>query len=550
MRLRKLALYVALGAALAATAQAPATPDPAAVTRPDLRSYIHTGWDRLSRSMADCKSLADSKVTNGPVLYLPAAMPASPALEQLHGKCLVRVEHLPRPVQHLGDIRPSDLKDEGLLYLPNRYVVPGGRFNEMYGWDSYFIVLGLLSDNRDELARGMVENFFFEIENYGAVLNANRTYYLTRSQPPLLSSMIRDVYEHGGAAPLDKTWLAHAYAMAVRDHALWTSEIHRAGDTGLARYHDLGQGPVPEMADDSTYYPDVIRYLLAHPGSGDGYLLNAPENPTPTEETELAKTSCDFKSSKVCAHAFAGGHRLTAAYFQGDRAMRESGFDTSFRFGPFSGSTEEFAPVCLNSLLFKYEQDLAHFADLLGKPAEAAKWRAAAQARRDAVDQRMWDESAGFFFDYNLTSGRQSTYKYVTGFYPLWAGLATPAQAKRLLAHVADFEHPGGLATSTDLSGTQWDLPYGWAPTNWLAVKGLDQYGFHDDARRIAREFTATVADNYSRDGTVREKYNVVSGSANIAVAAGYKANVIGFGWTNGVYLRMQDLLQQPAGAR
>lgn len=529
-----------------APATSPAAPGQSAT---DVLAYIRNGWDGLSRSMNECKSLADPKVTNGPVLYLPAGMNPTPALAQLKDNCRVRIEHLPRPIHKLGDVLPAELKDEGLLYLPNRYVVPGGRFNEMYGWDSYFIVLGLLHDNRDDLARGMLDNFFFEIENYGALLNANRTYFLTRSQPPLLSSVIRDVYEHSqhgnspAAAPLDKAWLAHAYEMAVRDHALWSSSIHRAGSTGLARYFDIGAGPVPEMADDSTYYPDVIRYLLAHPGAGDDYLLNAPEQPSPAEQTELAKTSCDMAVSKVCAHAFAAGHRLTAAYFEGDRAMRESGFDTSFRFGPFSGSTEEFAPVCLNSLLFKYEQDLAHFANLLGKPEEAAKWTAAAEARRAAINKYLWNEQAGLFFDYNTATGRQSTYKYISAFYPLWAGLASPVQAKALQHHLADFEHEGGLAMSTDLSGTQWDLPYGWAPTHWITVAGLERYGMHDDALRISREFSATVLGNFQRDGTLREKYNVVSGSANIAVAAGYKANVIGFGWTNGVYLRMHDLL-------
>ena len=523
---------------------------PASEASGDILAYIRTGWDRLSRSMAECGSLADAKMTNGPVLYLPADMPTPPALDRLRDKCRVRVEHLPRRIAQLGDIRPAELKDEGLLYLPNRYVVPGGRFNEMYGWDSYFIVLGLLDDGRDDLARGMVENFFFEIEHYGALLNANRTYFLTRSQPPLLSSMIREVYEHAGASTgLDKAWLAKAYSMAVRDHALWTADVHRAGATGLARYRDIGAGPVPEMADDSTYYPDVIRYLLAHPGSGDAYLLPAPEQPSPAQEAELARTSCDVRVSKVCAHAFAGGHRLTAAYFEGDRAMRESGFDTSFRFGPFSGSTENFAPVCLNSLLFKYEQDLAHFATLLGRADEATQWKAVAEARRKAINQYLWNEQAGFFFDYNTATRQQSTYMYLSAYYPLWAGLATAAQANALQGHLAEFEHDGGLAMSTKASGTQWDLPFGWAPTNWLAAEGLDRYGFHDEARRIAREFSATVLDNFGRDGTIREKYNVVSGSANVAVAAGYKSNVIGFGWTNGVYLRMRDLLNATGGA-
>src|ERR1022692_4903709 len=149
---------------------------------------------------------------------------------------------------------PAKLDEQGLLYLPNPYVVPGGRFNEMYGWDSYFILLGLETDHREALAKGMVDNFLFEIEHYGGVLNANRTYYLTRSQPPFLTSMIRAVYENPASFPATnegraeaKIWLEHAYALAEKDYSTWTRPEHVAGSTGLARYFDYGVGPVPEM---------------------------------------------------------------------------------------------------------------------------------------------------------------------------------------------------------------------------------------------------------------------------------------------------------------
>ena len=506
-------------------------------------AYIDNSWSTLSRSMIDCKSLVDAKVTTAPILYLPAGMANPAAVSALEHQCNVTVRHLPSKIEHMGDVRVADIPVEGLLYLPNRYVVPGGRFNEMYGWDSYFIILGLVEDNQTELAKGMVENFFFEIENYGAILNANRTYYFTRSQPPFLSSMIREVHARMGDNPASKAWLARAYDFAKRDYALWTSPIHRAGDTGLARYRDLGEGPVPEMADDSTYYPDVIRWLLAHPNVHTGYLIDAPDNPTAEQATELAKTSCYITTSKVCAQAHVDGHRLSSAFYHGDRAMRESGFDTSFRFGPFSGSTDEYAPICLNSLLYKYERDMEHFATLLGRTAEATEWKQRANARRDAINKYLWNPETGMFYDYNFVTKQRSTYNYVTAFYPLWAGLATPEQAASMRRHLPLFEHDGGLAMSDDDSGTQWDLPYGWAPSNWLAVKGLAQYGFKNDAERIASKFNATVLQNFLHDNTIREKYNVVDGSANIAVATGYKSNVVGFGWTNGVYLKMNDLL-------
>ena len=532
-----------LTATLLTSSARPQSSSADASSKAKILSYIHNGWNGLSRSMTDCKSVVDPKVTTAPILYLPADIPTPAAVTAMQKLCNVEVRRLPRKITHMGDIKVSEIPKEGLLYLPNPYVVPGGRFNEMYGWDSYFIILGLVHDHHSDLARSMVENFFYEIENYGALLNANRTYFFTRSQPPFLSSMIREVYEHPDGKPLSKAWLTKAYGYAERDYALWTSPIHRAGSTGLARYKDIGEGPVPEMADDNDYYSNVIRWLIAHPNVHTSYLVDAPEHPTPAQAISLAKTSCDISLSKVCARAHVNGHRLTKAFYSGDRAMRESGFDTSFRFGPFSGSTDHYAPICLNSLLYKYERDMAHFAALLGRPKEAAEWERRATVRHNAINQYLWDPSTGMFYDYDFTTHQRSSYNFVTAFYPLWAGLASPQQAAAMEHHLSVFEHPGGLAMSDNDSGVQWDLPFGWAPTNWLATKGLEQYGFTSDALRIAKEFSQTVLQNFLRDGTIREKYNVVNGSANVEVAAGYKSNVIGFGWTNGVYLQMSDLL-------
>ena len=533
---------ILLFASLTAVAQSPSAADQA-----HIRDYIRNGWDTLSRSMSECKSVVDIKVNATPVLYLPADLATPSAVEAMRKSCTVDVRHLPRIIHHIDEVRPSELPVEGLLYLPNRYVVPGGRFNEMYGWDSYFILLGLEHDGRRELAKGMVENFFFEIQNYGAILNANRTYYFTRSQPPFLSSMIREVYEHPapGAQP-DKQWLARAYSFAQRDYALWISPEHRAGDTGLARYHDLGEGPVPEESDDSSYYPDVIRWLLAHPGDHPEYLVRGPANPTPAEAKTLAHTSCDVTASRVCALAVVDGRRLSAAFYRSDRAMRESGFDPSFRFGPFSGSTDQYAPIGLNSLLYKYERDMADIATILGRPHDAAEWTHRANARRAAIDTYLWNPDTGLYEDYNFITAKRSNYHYITTFYPLWAGAASPAQAAAVHSHLNLFEQSGGLQTSDFVSGVQWDAPYGWAPITWLAVSGLDRNGFHDDAARIARKFTATILDNFLRDGTIREKYNVASGSANVKVAAGYKSNVVGFGWTNAVYLELEDVINEP----
>jgi alpha,alpha-trehalase len=516
---------------------------------PTIDAYIHQGWDSLSRSMSECQSLIDPKVTAPPLLYLPYGVPTPPQLQRLSSHCKVEIAHLPHRIKKLGDVKVEQISRPGLLYLPNRYVVPGGRFNEMFGWDSYFIILGLLRDGRVELAKGMVENFFYEIENYGAVLNANRTYFLTRSQPPFLSSMIRAVYDAEIArdpSPANKArqkqWIARAYPYARHDHDFWLTDIHRAGDTGLARFFDIGEGPVPDIADHSDYYIEVIKWLVDHPDVHTNYLVPAPENPSPAEQAELAKTSCDMAQSVVCKEAWSGGYRLSRDFYKGDRAVRESGFDISFRFAPFSGSTHHYAAVCLNSLLYKYELDLADFATMLHQTAQTAQWKQEAKARGLAINKYLWNADKGMFFDYDYITGEQSSYVYATIFYPLWAGVATKEQAAAADSHLGLLDKPGGLTCSTYASGLQWDLPFGWAPLNWIAVDALQKNGFKDDARKISEQFTNTIRKSYEKEGTIHEKYNVETESSNVQLIAGYQ-NVIGFGWTNAAYVEMEHLL-------
>ena len=528
-------------AILFATAASAATPDPAKT-----RSYIDHAWSTLTRSAEECRALVDIKVSSHPVIYLPANVDAPPSLTQAAKRCGVEVRHLPTPVRQLGDIDPTRLSVQGLLYVPDPYVVPGGFFNEMYGWDSYFIVLGLLADHREALALDMVDNALYEVENYGGVLNANRTYYLSRSQPPFLSAEMAAVLEDPKSFPDAKKkrdWLARAYPLAVRNYEIWTRKQHLAGDTGLARYFDFGHGPVLE-AKDSDYYVGVIRWLRAHPSRDPGYLIKGAQHPDAAQAAQLKTSSCDVTASKVCEGDWLDGYRLTADYYKGDRAMRESGFDINFHFGPFAGSTHHYADVGLNSLLYRYERDLHDFAATLGMSADAGRWAKAADARRKAIDKYLWHPDQGLYLDYDFVTGKPQADPYITTFYPLWAGAASDRQARSVRGKLALFEHRGGLAMSTRDTGAQWDAPYGWAPTNWLAVKGLDAYGFHDDARRIACKFTGTIDRSLASDGTIREKYNMVLGNADVKITAGYTQNVVGFGWTNGVWLKMRQLME------
>jgi alpha,alpha-trehalase len=553
MRLFRLLFFAALAASSAQTPGA-ASPDSQSTLR-----YIHAAWDSLTRSATDCAALTDTKVAAGSILYLPAGFATPPEVTAASARCNIRVVALPRHILKLGDVRPEELPAPGLLYLPHPYVVPGGRFNEMYGWDSFFILLGLESDHHEELAKGIVDNFLFEVEQYGAVLNANRTYYLTRSQPPFLTAMIRLVFEDPASFPATPagrmqamSWLDHAYTVAEKDYSTWTRPEHLAGHTGLARYFDYGSGPVPEMADANTYYRDVIRALVEHPSpEGAAFLVKGSEHPDAAEAARLKQTSCDVQASQLCARAWYGdshgGYRLSRDFYAGDRAMRESGFDSSDRFGPFSGATHHYAPVCLNSLLYRYERDMAHLAHLLGKPQDALRWDRRANTRAAAIGRYLWQPRQGVFADYDFVRNKPSTYAYLTSLYPLWAGVATREQANAVEQKLNLFERPGGLSMSTNNSGLQWDDPCGWAPTNWIAVVGLDAMGFHADAVRIARHFDATVDAGFAADGTIREKYNVVAGDAEVTIKGGYTQNVIGFGWTNAVYLKFRELAGRPA---
>jgi alpha,alpha-trehalase len=502
----------------------------------DILQYISDDWDNLKRSLVDCKTYEDIKTSGERALYLPTDAANTASLDEMQKRCDVRVVRLPAKITEndAGKIQPH-----GLLYLENPYVVPGGQFNEMYGWDSYFIVRGLLRDNRRDLAKGMVENFFYEIEHYGGVLNANRTYYLGRSQPPFLSSMILAVYEADKAAgEANLRWLERAYQFAVRDYDQWNREPHLAGDTGLSRYFDEGDGPVPEiLGDPGDYYRGVARFFLTHEGKGSPHLVRASSLAGPAAAVWVCDPESSPEKDAECPPADRLG--LSDDFYKGDRAMRESGFDVSFRFGPYGAETHHFAPVCLNSLLYKTEKDLEQMSVALGRKDEARRWAAKAAERRERMQKYFWDERQGLFFDYNFETHRRSSYEYATTFYPLWAGFASKEQARAVAANLRLFEQPGGLAMSRYESQAQWDYPYGWAPIHLLAIEGLRRYGYGRDADRITEKFLSMVLDNFRTDHTLREKYNVVTRSSATHIVAGYTQNVTGFGWTNGVFLEL-----------
>jgi alpha,alpha-trehalase len=182
-------------------------------------------------------------------------------------------------------------------------------------------------------------------------------------------------------------------------------------------------------------------------------------------------------------------------------------------------------------------------AQILGRSPEAGDWRALAERRKQLINRYLWNATKGMFFDYDVDARKQSSYDYASTFYPLWVGAASPEESKAIIRNLGLFERPGGLAMSDQQTGVQWDLPFGWAPVTMIAVEGMRRAGFAADANRVSKEFLSTILENFRRDGTIREKYNVVTRSTEAAVTAGYEANIVGFGWTNAAFLTLLHAL-------
>ena len=245
--------------------------------------------------------------------------------------------------------------------------------------------------------------------------------------------------------------------------------------------------------------------------------------------------------------------QLTELFYVGDRAQRESGFDPSGRFGPFSVDILRYNPVCLNTLLCRMERDLAAILALLDRPRETQAWSARAKQRAQRINRLLWDATQGLYVDYDFEEARQSTYRFLTTFYPLWAGIATKEQAAQVVANLPLFERAGGLQTSDRETGNQWDAPFGWGPLHVIATRGLRCYGYHEAANRIAIKFLTTVLDDFAAQGTIKEKYDVCARTSAVTIepsVGGYTSNEVGFGWTNAAVVVLHDDLACSAADR
>ena len=381
-----------------------------------------------------------------------------------------------------------------LLPLPHPYLVPGGRFREIYYWDSYFTMLGLREAGRLALVRAMTENFAYLIDRYGHVPNGNRTYYLTRSQPPFFALMVQLLAEAEGPG---SAVLREFRPQLRREYAYWTSPPRAVplapGDT-LSRYWDDSDQPREE-----SYREDVEA---------------ARRSPQPP-----------------------------AAFYRHVRAAAASGWDFSSRwFAPGQGlpsiRTTRLVPVDLNCLLLTLEQTLAQAAHQAGDSLEAPRFRRRARARAAAIQRYCWDAKPGFFVDYDLDSQRPAAARTLAGVFPLAFGVATPQQAQQVARRLqTEFLRPGGLLTTPTASGEQWDAPNAWAPLQYLAITGLRRSGQPALADTVAHRWVRLNLRVFRQTGKLLEKYNVEN--TTLPAGGGEYPLQDGFGWTNGVLLKL-----------
>jgi alpha,alpha-trehalase len=394
-----------------------------------------------------------------------------------------------------------------LIPLPNPYVVPGGRFREVYYWDSYFTMLGLVESGRTDLVGHMLDNFAYLIATTGHIPNGNRTYYLGRSQPPFFGAMV--------ALYARATDTAHAlrYLDALEaEHAFWM-----AGAEGLA----TGQ------ADRR-----VVR-------QADGTLLNRYWDDIPEPRPE------SYRQDEELARTLPAEQR--EAFCRNVRATAESGWDFSSRWmrdpkDLRTLETTELIPVDLNSLLYEAERTIAAlraFRARAGDRDVADRYSRAAEQRRQALLAIAYDSASGFLYDVRWRTGERVTDRpSLAAAAPLYFGLATPEQGARVAARLErDFLRPGGFVTTLIASGQQWDAPNGWPPLEWLTIEGVRRYRRDDLADAARDRWLALNRRTYSATGKMMEKYDVVD--LNRGAGGGEYPTQDGFGWTNGVALTL-----------
>ncbi|GAA4417596.1 alpha,alpha-trehalase TreF [Nibrella viscosa] len=433
-------------------------------------------------------------------------LPSQPAADFISDRSVSTANHIERLWDQLT--RPPDPHVEGSsrLPLPYPYIVPGGRFREIFYWDSYFTMLGLQQSGRISLIRNMVDNFAHLIDTYGFIPNGNRTYFLSRSQPPFFALMVQLLNE------LDEHDIVTQYLPQLeQEYTFWMS----------------GQ----EQLSAST---PIHRRVVQLP---DGWVVNRHWDPktTPRPEAYPKEVPAQQKAQVLGIPV--------EIFYSHNRAACESGWDFSSRWfadGQHMRTIRaaDLVPVDLNCLVYYLEVTLAIGYAQKGNAAKADEFRQAAENRKHLIQKLFWSEAVNFFTDYDPATRQPTQILTLAAVYPLFFNIATNEQAYQVHQRLRqEFLMPGGLVTSLVNSGEQWDAPNGWAPLQWMAYRGLMNYGYAETAREVRNRWLALNDKVFHATGKMMEKYNVVD--TTLLAGGGNYPNQDGFGWTNGVYLRL-----------
>lgn len=406
----------------------------------------------------------------------------------------------PDVAQHLKELwtvlkrgNDSAVRGSSLLPLPHPYIVPGGRFREIYYWDSYFTMLGLRESGEGDMIEHMVRNFAYLINTYGHIPNGNRSYYLSRSQPPFFALMVRML----------------------------------AGIKGDAVYTEM----LPALQGEWDYWMDKTaptKHLVRMP---DGSLLNRYYD-------QLDKPRQESYAEDVATAKEAGNKK---GIYRHLRSGAESGWDFSSRWfadrqNISTIQTTNIIPVDLNALLFALEETLALAYEQNGDAAKAQRYRDAAAARKKAINKYCWSVAMGWYTDYNIATFRHTRSWTLAGLVPFFLNVAPQNHIYIAAQNTKQrFLKPGGLITTDQRTGQQWDAPNGWAPLQWMAIVGFENYAQPQLARTIAERWLQLNTNVYKRSGKMMEKYNVVE--TDLEAGGGEYPSQDGFGWTNGVLM-------------
>ena len=409
-------------------------------------------------------------------------------------------------IHSLWDILTRTAADNhsSLIALPKKFVVPGGRFREFFYWDSYFTMLGLQVSKRIDLMESMIENFAYLIDHFGFIPNGNRTYFLSRSQPPFFSLMVELLSENKG-----NNIYQYYLPQLLKEHAFWMAKADQLNLQNYAQQHVV---MMPNGDLLNRYYDQ----------------LNEPRPESYLEDTETMKQG----EKNICLHI---------------RAACESGWDFSSRWFKdhqqlTTAHTTDIIPVDLNALLWHLEKTIEKAERLNGNIPNADIFLNKAANRAQSIRKYLWSDSAQTYFDYQRSAEKQIGFHSIAIAYPLFMGISSQKEANAVAGIIErDFLKEGGLLTTLNTSGQQWDAPNGWAPLQWVAYKGLLNYGHYDLAEKIRSNWTNLIEKHFIKTGKISEKYNVEN--TDLTATGGEYPNQDGFGWTNGVYLKMKHQL-------